>query len=311
MRKPSKHIHTTNSVSAYEFEKTAYVVSLVSILGNAALTLFKLIAGILAGSSAMISDAIHSASDIFSSIIVIIGVKFSSKKSDKSHPYGHERFECVAAIVLSIILLVCGLFIGHTAIEKLSEGKAHEIAIPGVLALIAAIVSIVSKEAMYWYTRHYALQIDSGALMADAWHHRSDALSSIGALIGIVGARMGYPIMDTVASLVICLFIIKAAYDIFIDAIKKMVDHSCDEKVEGEISQCANEQEGVLGIDSIRTRVFGNKIYVDIKIFADGDIPLTESHKLAKNVHNAIEEKFEKVKHITVYVKPIKKNEDI
>ena len=311
MKKQLKNSKALHPVSQRDFERTAFKVSIVSILGNTALTLFKLIAGILAASGAMISDAVHSASDIFSTVIVIIGIKFSARKSDKAHPYGHERFECVAAIVLSIILLICGLFIGHTAVEKLSESKTQEVVVPGVLALVAALISIVSKEAMYWYTRHYAMQIDSGALMADAWHHRSDALSSIGALIGIAGARMGYPIMDTIASLVICLFIVKAAYDIFIDAIKKMVDHSCDEEMEIEISQCACEQDGVLGIDSIRTRVFGNKIYVDIKIFADGSIPLTESHKLAKNVHNAIEEKFDKVKHITVYVKPIKKDNDI
>lgn len=288
--------------SVHEFERLAVRVSLVSIIGNTLLTVFKILAGIIATSGAMISDAIHSASDVFSSIIVIIGVKFAAKKSDKDHPYGHERLECVAAIVLAVILLVCGLFIGHTAIEKI--GSDAELTMPGRLALVAAIVSIASKEAMYWYTRYYAKRLDSGALMADAWHHRSDALSSVGALIGIIGARMGYPLMDTVASLVICVFIIKAAYDIFKDAIEKMVDRSCSEEVEAEISACAKEQEGVLGVDSIRTRVFGNKIYVDIKILADGEINLTESHKIATAVHDAIENKFEKIKHITVYAKP-------
>lgn len=291
-----------------EFEKTAVKVSLVSIIGNAILSLFKILAGILANSGAMVSDAIHSASDVFSSIIVIIGVKLAAQKSDKDHPYGHERFECVAAIVLAVILLICGLFIGHTAIEKIGADAAEEIAIPGVLALIAAVVSIVSKEAMYWYTRFYARRFDSGALMADAWHHRSDALSSIGALVGILGARMGYPLMDTVASLVICLFIVKAAYDIFKDAIEKMVDRSCSEEMESAISAWASEQEGVLGVDSIRTRVFGNKIYVDIKIFAAGEITLIQSHRIAKAVHDAIENKFEKIKHITVYVKPYMEN---
>ena len=191
MKKTTKQENVRIADFSNEFEKTAVKVSLVSIIGNTVLSLFKIIAGILANSSAMISDAVHSASDVLSSIIVIIGVKLSAKESDKDHPYGHERFECVAAIVLAVILLISGLFIGHTAIEKISSGNTQEFTVPGVLALVAAIISIVGKEAMYWYTRFYAVRLDSGALMADAWHHRSDALSSIGALIGIAGARMG------------------------------------------------------------------------------------------------------------------------
>lgn len=286
------------------FEKTAVRVSMLSIIGNAVLSLFKMIAGLLANSGAMVSDAVHSASDVFSSIIVIIGVRISAKESDKDHPYGHERFECVAAIVLSVILLVSGLFIGHTALEEITSKDVQDIAIPGVLALIAAVVSIICKEAMYWYTRHYAKQLDSGALMADAWHHRSDALSSVGALIGIAGARMGFPLFDTIASLVICAFIFKAAYDIFNDAISKMVDRSCSEETELEILGCVAAQEGVLGVKSIQTRVFGNRVYAEIEIFADGGLTLSESHAVATRVHDAVEESFSKVKHITVCVEP-------
>lgn len=310
MKKQTTQQKNSPSVSAAEFEKTAVKVSLVSIIGNTVLSAFKIFAGIIANSGAMVSDAIHSASDVFSSIIVIIGVKFAAKKSDKNHPYGHERFECVAAIVLAVILLVCGLFIGRTAIEQIGADNVQEITVPGMLALVAAVISIVSKEAMYWYTRFYARRLDSGALTADAWHHRSDALSSIGALVGIIGARMGYPLMDTVASLVICVFIVKAAYDIFKDAIDKMVDSSCSEGVESNISSCASKQDGVLGVDSIKTRVFGNRIYVDIKIFADGNITLTQSHQISKRVHDAIEHEFEKIKHITVYVKPFPECDD-
>lgn len=293
------------SVSPTEFERKAVIVSMVSIIGNTILSVFKIFAGIFAHSGAMISDAVHSASDVFSSIIVMIGVKIAAKASDKDHPYGHERFECVAALVLAVILLISGLFLGHTAIEKISSGLAQMVPVPGRLALIAAIVSIIGKEAMYWYTRFYALRFGSGALMADAWHHRSDALSSVGALIGIVGARMGFPLLDTIASLVICAFIIKAAYDIFKDAIEKMVDHSCSEEIETELMQYAAAQDGVLGVDSIQTRVFGNKIYVDIAICADGKITLMQSHQIAKRVHDALEEKYEQIKHITVCVKPL------
>lgn len=291
-------------VSQNEFQKTALRVSAVSIIGNIALSVFKMLAGILARSGAMISDAVHSASDVFSTIIVIIGVKLSAKASDDDHPYGHERLECVAAIVLAVILLISGLFIGYTALQNLMPENAQKLAVPGVLALIAAAVSIIGKEAMYWYTRFYAKRLDSGALMADAWHHRSDALSSVAALIGIAGARMGLPRLDAVASLAICLFIGKVAYDIFKDAIDKMVDRSCSEETEREIAACALEQEGVLGIDLIQTRLFGNKIYVDIEIRADATITLEHSHEIAHQVHNAIEEKFEKVKHIMVHVNP-------
>ena len=176
---------------------------------------------------------------------------------------------------------------------------------PGILALIAALVSIVTKEAMYWYTRINAKKIDSSALLADAWHHRSDALSSVGALVGIIGARMGFLILDSISSLVICFFIEKAAFDIFKDAIDKMVDKACDDIVEHDLKECALQQDGVLGVDMLKTRTFGNKIYVDIEICADGSRTLSEAHSIAENVHDSIEHKFPKVKHIMVHVNPM------
>ena len=293
-----------SSVSKEEFESTAVRVSNVSIIGNTVLTVFKLAAGIIAHSGAMVSDAIHSASDVLSSFIVIIGVKLSVKDSDEDHPYGHERFESVAAIILAVILCITGLFIGHTAIEKLSEGSLDSLQSPGVLALVAAAVSIVCKEAMYWYTRLFAKKLDSGALMAEAWHHRSDALSSVGSLIGIWGARAGHPWLDPVASLLICGFIIKAAYDIFTNAIERMVDHSCSAELEKALISCAAEQPGVLGVAGIRSREFGSKIYADLDILADGDITLRQSDGIAEAVHSSIEKQFPNVKHITVRVSP-------
>ena len=286
------------------FEKVAMKVSFVSIVTNVILSVFKLFAGIFAHSGAMVSDAIHSASDVFSTFVVIIGIKISSKESDKEHPYGHERMECVAAIVLATILAITGLGIGSSAAEKLIAGHYETLVVPGTLALIAAILSIVVKEAMFWYTRIHAKRIDSGALMADAWHHRSDALSSVGALIGIGGAQFGFPVMDAIASLVICIFILKAAYDIFKDAISKMVDRACDEETEEQLKNCALAQDGVLGIDLLHTRTFGNKIYVDIEISADGSMSLFEAHNIAEQVHDSIEQSFPKVKHIMVHVNP-------
>lgn len=287
-----------------EFQRTANRVSIVTITGNAILSMIKLFAGMLAHSGAMISDALHSASDVFSTVIVMIGIRLAAKESDREHPYGHERLECVAAIILSMVLFITGLGIGREALKNIFGGDYERLQIPGIAALAAAVLSIVSKEAMYWYTRYYAKKIDSSALMADAWHHRSDALSSVGALIGIVGARLGYPVMDSVASLVIFGFIAKAAFDIFKDAVDKMVDHSCDEETERQIYDCVMENDHVLGIDLLQTRIFGNKIYVDVEIQVDGLYSLQEAHEIAELVHEKIEREFQKVKHIMVHVNP-------
>lgn len=293
-----------NNTNENDFQKVANRVSMITIIGNIALSVIKLLAGIIAHSNAMISDAVHSASDVFSTIVVIIGIKLASKKSDKEHPYGHERLECVAAIVLAIVLFITGLGIGMEALKNIASGNYDNLQVPGILALIAAILSIVTKEGMYWYTRYYAKKIDSSALMADAWHHRSDAFSSIGALIGIGGARLGFPIMDSIASLVIFVFIVKAAFDIFKDAMDKMVDHSCDEAMENQLRDCIMRNDNVLGIDILQTRIFGNKIYVDVEIQADGSLTLQEGHKIAEAVHDDIERTFPKVKHIMVHVNP-------
>ena len=295
---------SSKTITGKEYEKTATRVSWVSIIGNSALSLIKLLAGIIAHSGAMISDAVHSASDVFSTIIVMIGVKISARDADEDHPYGHERFECVAAILLSAVLAVTGLMIGRSAVLSIIERETSDITVPGLPALIAAAVSIICKEAMYWYTRHYALLLDSGALMASAWHHRSDALSSIGALIGIAGARMGYTVLEPIPRLVICIIILKAAIDILRDAMRRMVDRSSDSATEESIRRCVLSQDNVLGIDLLQTREFGSRIYVDLEITADADLTLRESHKIAENVHDAIEKNFPKVKHVMIHVNP-------
>ena len=292
-------------MSENEFQMIANRVSAITIFQNAMLSVFKLIAGMVANSNAMISDAIHSASDVFSTIIVVIGVKISSRESDREHPYGHERMECVAALLLSMVLFITGLGIGVQAFRDIVQGNYENLETPGILALIAAIVSIIAKEGMYWYTRHYAKKIDSAALMADAWHHRSDAFSSIGALIGIAGSRMGFPVMDAVASLVIFVFIAKAAFDIFRDAIDKMVDHSCDEQTEKEIYDCVMKHEDVLGISLLQSRIFGNKIYVDLEIEVNASYTLEKAHAIAEEIHEDIERNFPKVKHVMIHENPV------
>ena len=300
----NKTITMKNNVTENDFQKVANKVSIITIIGNIVLSIIKLLAGIIAHSNAMISDAIHSASDVFSTFVVIIGIKLSAKEPDKEHPYGHERLECVAAIILAMVLFITGLGIGLEALKNILHGNYSDLQIPGILALIAAIISIVSKEGMYWYTRYYAKKIDSSALMADAWHHRSDAFSSIGALIGIGGARLGFPIMDSIASMVIFIFIVNAAFQIFKDAMDKMVDHSCDDETEKQIYDCVMKNKNVMGIDVLQTRIFGNKIYVDVEIQVNASYTLQVAHNIAEAVHEDIEENFPKVKHIMVHVNP-------
>ncbi|MBR6223695.1 MAG: cation transporter [Lachnospiraceae bacterium] len=287
-----------------EFEYESMRVSRISLIVNAMLSVFKLIAGIVAHSGAMISDSIHSATDVFSTFIVMIGVKMASKAADKEHPYGHERLECVASIVLAVVLFETGLGIGTKAVSTIRAGQYDKLVIPGVLALVAAAVSIVSKEWMYQITIKVAKKINSSALKADAWHHRSDSLSSIGALIGIGGARLGYPIADTIASLFICLFIVKAAYDIFMDAIDKMVDKACDDALASEMMGFMLSQEGVIDVNVLKTRMFGARIYVEAEIEVDGELRLRQSHAIAHSVHDAMEKRYPAIKHIMIHVNP-------
>ncbi len=291
-----------------DLEKIAVKTSVVTIIINFLLSLFKLFAGIFGASMALISDAIHSASDVFSTIIVLLGVKVSAKKPDKKHPFGHERFECVAAIILAVVLFATGAGIGYAGIETIISGEYLNFEAPKTIALIAAAVSIVTKEAMFWYTLVAAKKVNSSALKADAWHHRTDALSSIGSLAGVIGAMYGVPILDSIASIVICLMIIIAAVKIFIDAIKKMTDEACDEKTEEEIRNFILSCNGVERIDDLMTRLFGNRIYVIVEIACDSNLSLCSAHEIAEEVHSGIEENFPLVKHITVHVNPYIKN---
>lgn len=285
-------------------EQIAMRVSMNTIIGNVALSAFKLVAGIIGNSAAMLSDAVHSLSDVLSTFIVMIGVKLSNKKADKEHPYGHERFECVAALILAAILCVTGVGIGYGGIKTILAGNFEVLPVPSVLPLTAAVVSIVVKEGMYWYTKVIAKKINSSALMANAWHHRSDALSSIGSFAGILGARLGFPALDPIAGIIICVFILKASFDIFRDAVSKMTDRACDDKIMEEIRGLILAQKNVRGIDSLQTRLFGDKIYVDVEIKADGDLSLREGHEIAQNVHDAIEGGIDNIKHCMVHVNP-------
>lgn len=285
-------------------EKKALKVSFVTIMGNTALSGLKLIAGWLGHSNAMLSDAVHSLSDVFSTIIVMIGVKLSSRAADHDHPYGHEKMESIASMLLAIMLAATGLAIGKSALEIILNQDQHPLVIPGTIALIASIISILTKEAMFWYTIKAAREIHSDSLKADAWHHRSDAMSSVGSLIGIAGAKLGYPILDPLASLVICIFIFKVAFDIFRDSMNKMVDHACDEETEAAIKAAILKHPEVKHIDDLKTRMFGNRIYIDVEIALDRQLPLIDADQIAHHVHDTIEQTFPLVKHCMVHANP-------
>ena len=294
---------TIQGGDAMDETKIIRKLSQVGIWGNVLLAGFKLAAGIIGKSSAMISDAVHSLSDVFATFVAYLGVRLSMKPEDENHPYGHERLECVASLILGLILAVTGLGIGYTGIQKIISHE--DLVIPTMLPLIAAVVSIVVKEAMFWYTMIYARKLNSSAFKADAWHHRSDALSSVGSFIGIGLAMIGFPIMDPIASLVICLFILKVAYDISRDALDKMLDTSCDKDFEENLRTFIEDQPGVEHIDLLHTRQFGNKSYIDLEIAAQRDISLVEAHEIAESVHNDVEKKYPNVKHIMIHVNPV------
>ena len=248
-------------------------LSTVGILGNVILTAFKLLAGIIGHSGAMISDAVHSLSDVFATFIAFLGVKLSKKSADSEHPYGHDRLECVASMVLAAILLATGIGIGMSGVKTIIAGDYSHLQAPGTIALVAAIVSILTKEGMFWYTRHYAKILDSAAFMADAWHHRSDAFSSVGSLIGIGGAMLGFPVLDPLAS-------------------------------EEKLADYIRKSRGVERLDLLRTRMFGNKVYIDAEIAVDGTLSLKDAHAIAEDVHHNVEKKFPNTKHIMIHVNP-------
>ena len=291
-------------------KKIATRISVVTIICNCFLAIIKFLAGIIANSGAMVSDAIHTISDIGTTIIAMVGVTLGNKDEDDSHRYGHERIECIASLLLAFILFITGLEIGIEGIKILIENNYDAIETPGLFALIAAIISIVIKEVMFQYTIRGAKKIKSDALKADAWHHRSDSISSIGALIGIALSRAGYKFCDPIASVLIALLICKVAVEIFIEATNKLVDKSCSDEQIKEIEKIVLSQKGVLGIDDIKTRIFGSKIYVDIEISADGKKSLNETHMIAEKVHDKVEKHFQDIKHIMVHVNPYRGNKN-
>lgn len=276
-------------------------VSVITIIVNVVLATFKIVAGLVGKSNAMLADGVHTLSDVLTTIVVIFGLKISSKAADKEHPYGHEKYEPIFAKLLSILLVLTGVYIGYSSIKALVSGN---IKTPGVIALVAAIVSIVVKEGMYWYTIKAARKIKSLSLEADAWHHRSDAFSSVGTFIGILGARKGLKVLDPIAGIVVSIFVAKVGLDLYIRATKELVDESAGDEIEKQISEIVQSVEGVDSIKNLKTRIFGSKLYVDLEIIVDGNLTVKEGHNIAEMVHDKLEDTMEEIKHCMVHVEP-------
>lgn len=285
-------------------ENIASRVGKVTIVWNIILAVIKVIAAVFGNSTAMISDAVHSLSDVFSTVVAIVGIHIANSDVDDDHQYGHDKYECVASIILSFILFMTGIGIADKGYEIFISGIDTE---PSYFALTIAIISIVVKELMYRYTIHYGNKINSVALKADAHHHRSDALSSIGAAIGIITSMTGFIYGDIIASFIIAIIICIEAVNIFKESMDKLVDKACDKSIITNIENIINNINGVENIDRLRTRQFGSKIYIDVDIAVNGDLKLTQAHDIAEDVHDTIEHQIENCKHIMVHVNPYNK----
>jgi cation diffusion facilitator family transporter len=282
--------------------KVATRVSIITVIVNILLSAIKVIIGTLGRSSSIVADGIHSMTDVFTTVIAYIGVQLSAKKADDDHQYGHEKFEPVMSKVLATVLIVTALLIGYNGIKNIFNADALET--PSRLNLVAAFISIITKEWMYHYTKKAADQIKSSALKADAWHHRSDAMSSVGSLIGVGAAILGYKFFDPLAAIVIAVIILKVAIEIYLKSVDEVMDKSADDETIESIREVTESVEGVLSIDLLLTRQHVNLVYVDIEIGVKGDLSLWEAHEIAEAVHEQVEEKIESVKHCMVHVNP-------
>ena len=277
-------------------------VTIQSIVWNFVLTIIKVVAGVLGKSNAMVADGIHSASDIISSVGVLIGNYVSSTPGDKEHNYGHEKAETLVSFLLSMLLIVVSLSIGASALKSLFN--LDKLEIPTALPLIVAIISILIKEYQYRITIKVANKINSPALKADAWHHRSDALSSIAAFVGIGGSMLGIKALDPIASVVVALFVAKVGIDILISSINELMDVSIDEEQEYEIKNIVSSTAGVMNLGEIKTRKHGAMAYVDLTICVDGALTVRQGHDIANKLEEDIINSMEFVKGITVHVEP-------
>lgn len=283
-------------------------VTLVGSVVNAALTAFKIVAGIIGHSAAMVADGVHSLSDLLSDVVVLVFVRISGKGRDKNHDYGHGKFETFATLIISLMLLVVGANLmssGIASIKKILGGESVEA--PGMIALWAALMSIVSKEILYRYTALQGRKLDSPMMVANAWHHRSDALSSVGSLLGIGGAILlgdKFVILDPLAGCVISIFIIVMAVRMSIPAIKELLDVSLPDEMEDEIERTAKGVPGVVDLHELKTRREGPGIVLEGHLVLHSDISLEQAHSISKQVERALRDRFGDSTQISLHLEP-------
>lgn len=291
-------------------EKEIYKVTLVGTAVNAVLIVLKFIAGIVGRSSAMVADAVHSLSDFVTDVIVLIFVKIAGKPRDKGHDYGHGKFETLATLIIGLILVGAGIGLMVNGIELVSRSlRGMELPRPGMLALIIAVVSIIGKEWLYRYTARKGKEVNSQAVIANAWHHRSDAVSSLGTLIGIAGAMFlgdRWRILDPIAAIVVSIFIIKSGYDIMKPCISELLEASLPEDEEKEILNIVKSIDGIKDVRNLRTRRIGNNIAVDMHAKMDGSQTLKEAHDRASKAERAIRDRFGRDSIINIHMEPFK-----
>lgn len=279
-------------------------ISILTVFMNIGLSIIKLGAGLLAHSSALVSDGINSVTDVITTLGVIIGASLGERKHDKDHNYGHEKFESIAAVLLGGMLAAVALGIGYNGVSNISLALRGELPIPGWSAAIAAVISLVAKEWMYRYTIKAAKRTESTALKADAWNHRGDALSSIGSLVGVIGARFGLPILDPIAAILIALLIFKVAWDVLREAAGQLTDKAAPPETCSKILAIIQTTPGVRKSDDLKTRLHANRLYIDAEIAVDPSLSVRAAHHIAQQVHNRVEAALPSVKHITVHVNP-------
>lgn len=277
-------------------------ISIISLLSNTLLALLKISIGFFANSKALIADGFHSVSDMASTIIVMASIKFSETPADKNHPYGHEKAEALGTNILAVILVLTAFFLGRDAVLTIVSGNIAE---PGSWALFAAFVSIIVKEILYRFTIKIGEEINSRGLIADAHHHRSDALSSIAALIGIGGAKLGFRFLDPLAGLVVALLILKVGYEIMRDTSYELMDGRPDKEKINEIRDLAAEIEGVIEIHDIKLRSYGPNYIVDLKIVVEDQLSVADGHNIACLVEKKIIKNSDDVKDVMVHVDPL------
>lgn len=291
-------------------EKEIYKVTLVGSAVNVALTVFKFIAGILGHSAAMMADAVHSLSDFLTDLVVLVFVRISSKPADSHHDYGHGKFETLATALIGVALLLVAGGILFQSIGSLADWfRGEDLPKPGKLALWAALISILLKELTFQYTIRKGHQLRSSVVEANAWHHRSDALSSIGALIGIGGAILlgdRWTVLDPLASLVVGCFIIHAAWKLLKNCIDDLTEASLPEDVEKEILGIVTAFPDVQDPHNLRTRRIGSHYAIELHIRMDGDISLVKAHARSYDIEQALKQKFGPETHVVVHVEPVK-----